>query len=279
VIDHNRVTNLQDPEAGAINVVTGGENRVAHNSLTGNSGDGVDLFFDANSNRIEHNAIADGGDGILLLGPASDNRIRHNRIVRMQGAGIVVETADFAPGAPTGNEIAHNALAQTGDGIILFEAVDTEVTRNSVRGAGSFGDPTTAGFGILLDGVSDSLVSRNLVVGSRGPAISVGAAPDENPSSIAPTGNVVSRNNSSGNDGDGIRVVAVAQDTLLVRNAADRNGADGIHVQSPATTISRNTANHNANLGIEAVPGVVDGGKNKARGNGNPAQCTNVVCK
>jgi hypothetical protein len=35
----------------------------------------------------------------------------------------------------------------------------------------------------------------------------------------------------------------------------------------------------NADLGIEAVPGVIDGGGNKASGNGNPLQCSNVFCK
>jgi len=279
VIDHNRVTNLQDEEAGAINLVTGGGNRVTHNWLAGNAGDGIALFFDANSNRIEHNTITDGGGGILLLGPASDNQIRHNYIARIQNGGIVIETADFAPGTPTGNEIDRNCLVSTADGIILFEAASAEVTRNSVRGAGSFGDPTAIGFGIILDGVSDSLVSRNSVFGARGPAISVGAAPDENPSSLTPTGNVLSRNTSTGNDVDGIRVLAVAQDTLLKRNTANRNGDDGIDVESSTTTLTRNTANDNGDLGIEAVPGVIDGGKNKARGNGNPAQCTNVVCR
>ena len=33
-----------------------------------------------------------------------------------------------------------------------------------------------------------------------------------------------------------------------------------------------------AGLGIEAVAGVTDGGGNKAAGNGNPLQCTNVRC-
>ncbi len=47
----------------------------------------------------------------------------------------------------------------------------------------------------------------------------------------------------------------------------------------PGTTIARNKANNNADLGIEAVPGVTDGGGNKASGNGNPAQCVNVQCK
>jgi hypothetical protein len=35
----------------------------------------------------------------------------------------------------------------------------------------------------------------------------------------------------------------------------------------------------NAELGINAVLGVIDGGGNKAHGNGNPAQCTNVACE
>jgi hypothetical protein len=35
----------------------------------------------------------------------------------------------------------------------------------------------------------------------------------------------------------------------------------------------------NADLGIEAVPGVIDGGGNKAGGNRNPLQCSNVFCE
>jgi hypothetical protein len=50
-------------------------------------------------------------------------------------------------------------------------------------------------------------------------------------------------------------------------------------VDSAATTLTRNTANRNHDLGIEAVPGVTDGGGNRARGNGNPLQCTNIDCR
>ena len=45
-----------------------------------------------------------------------------------------------------------------------------------------------------------------------------------------------------------------------------------------STIITGNVAVHNADLGIEAIPGVVDGGGNHAAGNGNPAQCINVMC-
>ena len=49
-------------------------------------------------------------------------------------------------------------------------------------------------------------------------------------------------------------------------------------VRSAATTITRNTANANGDLGIEAVPGVKDGGGNVAHHNGDRRQCTNIVC-
>ena len=46
-----------------------------------------------------------------------------------------------------------------------------------------------------------------------------------------------------------------------------------------STTLTQNTANANRDVGIEAVPRVTDGGGNKASGNGNQLQCTNVICK
>jgi len=73
---------------------------------------------------------------------------------------------------------------------------------------------------------------------------------------------------------DGILVNAGATATLIARNSADRSGHDGIETDAPGTTLSRNSANRNHDLGMEAVPGVIDGGGNHAFGNGNPAQCT-----
>ena len=54
-----------------------------------------------------------------------------------------------------------------------------------------------------------------------------------------------------------------------------RAAGDGIQLLGPSTgletsTLTNNTANRNGNLGIEAVPGVNDGGGNHAAGNGNP---------
>ena len=66
---------------------------------------------------------------------------------------------------------------------------------------------------------------------------------------------------------------------VVSHNRTDRNGRDGIYVEVPSTTITRNFASFNGDLGIEGVTGVTDGGKNRARANGNPAQCVGVYCK
>jgi hypothetical protein len=57
------------------------------------------------------------------------------------------------------------------------------------------------------------------------------------------------------------------------------NTDDGIEVDNPATTLTRNRANRNGDLGIEATPRVVDGGRNRAARNGNTAECTNLACR
>jgi hypothetical protein len=259
-------------------------NVVARNWVSGGQGFGILVFFSGNS-RVVENRLSDVGEGILVSGGSSNALVKDNAIVRAQGAGIVVESCcpegpdgPTEPDVPTDVQITDNTFTKVADGIILFETNRAVVRRNSVLGSGMFGDPTTLGFGIWLDGVSDSVVDHNWVLGSRGPAISVGAAPDEDPSALVPTGNVVSMNAALSRDKDGIRVVAAAVDTTVERNSASGNGGDGINVQSPSTTITRNSANRNADYGIEAVPDAIDGGGNHARGNGNPAQCIGITC-
>ena len=53
---------------------------------------------------------------------------------------------------------------------------------------------------------------------------------------------------------------------------------DGFDVGSPRRRTTANRAIRNADLGIEAVPGVLDAGGNSARHNGDPRQCTNIRC-
>ena len=96
---------------------------------------------------------------------------------------------------------------------------------------------------------------------------------------------ILTRNLVFENASDGILVQST--NGLIDRNRSERNGDDGIDVDvgpfSPPhgvpVTISNNFASFNGDLGIEAFPGVTDGGGNKAHWNGNPAQCLNVRCK
>jgi hypothetical protein len=77
---------------------------------------------------------------------------------------------------------------------------------------------------------------------------------------------------------DGIYVASGAANNVLVANSASGAADDGIDVEEPSTTLARNRAFGNADLGIEAVPGVIDGGGNRAWDNGNPLQCLNIAC-
>jgi hypothetical protein len=76
-----------------------------------------------------------------------------------------------------------------------------------------------------------------------------------------------------GTDSDG-----TVTGTILEANLVIGSGHDGINVARAATTVTRNLALRNANLGIEAIPGVADGGGNHAFGNGNPLECINIAC-
>ena len=89
--------------------------------------------------------------------------------------------------------------------------------------------------------------------------------------------NVVQANVVDQSTGQGIQVNADAADSRVLKNYVSRNGIDGIHVESATTTITRNDARKNTALGINA-PGAIDGGGNKAKGNGDPLQCVGVVC-
>ena len=276
----NHITDNRVKDSGGI-VVCCGEatdgNLVARNWVSGGQGFGILVFFSGNS-RVVENRLSEVDEGILISGASSHALVKDNAIVRAQGAGVVVEACcDEESDVPTDVRIIDNTFTKLADGVILFETDRPVIRGNSVIGAGTFGDPEAFGFGIVLDGVSDALVHRNLVAGGKGPGIAIGA-PEFNPSSRPLADNVIAGNTVSRHGGDGISVDATAENTSLERNDANRNGADGIHVMSPSTTITRNSANRNGNYGIEAVPGATDGGGNQARGNGNPAQCIGVAC-
>jgi len=128
--------------------------------------------------------------------------------------------------------------------------------------------------GIVIDISFDVVVRHNLIADNSGSGL---LALDSN--TVRITGNDALRN-----AGDGIHFGGEVTSSVAEGNVASGNGDDGIEVaefvvgETP-DTLARNLATYNGDLGIEAVAGTLDGGGNRAFGNGNPLQCLNIVCK
>jgi hypothetical protein len=115
------------------------------------------------------------------------------------------------------------------------------------------------------------VIARNSIRDASGNAITVGFG--------RAIYNVASRNRIHGAGWDGLRVFVKAKHSFLGHNVALGAKDDGLDVNNPKTKLTRNEARRNGDLGIEAVRGVIDGGGNRASGNGDPHQCTHIACK
>ena len=254
-----------------ININGGSANRVSRVWLSQQSGLGL-LVANTSHTRVVHNHLSDIGDGHgtgIQLYRADYNQVRGNS-VRGAGDGISLDVSSH-------NRVESNRSSHNGAGIGLFDAS----LRNLIRSNRTdFNEDT----GVLLDGGDDhNVLSHNSASGNGFAGIGVG-----NSNHVR-----VSRNHTNNNPGSGI-AVGDADGTLVVGNVANHNGFspygctpecpllnDGINVTDTAagTTLTRNKANYNSDLGIDAPTGVTDGGHNSARHNGNPEECRPVNCR
>jgi len=238
---------------------------------------------------VEGNAVSHSGGGVVAQ--ASDHiAIEGNVVQDNPGWGIVLQEsteshvganttshneAGVALDAADANQVSSNLVSYNDDGIIVLGNANT-ITDNQVFDAS--GCKKSCGYGISLEGGAGNLIARNDVRRTLSDGIRIDAFVPE-----VPTVDNVVRDNlvtdatvdglSIGTDGQG-----TVSGTLIEGNAATGSGDDGFDIRRPVATLTANTANDNFDLGIEAVPGVVDGGGNTASGNGNPLQCTNVLC-
>jgi parallel beta-helix repeat protein len=262
----NRVSGVSSSHnvLGGLLMIGSTGSRIERNSISGNglTTDQAGLIvFDSSDLRIERNSVVRNGDiGMFLIG-ISDSRVRRNSVSSNPEAGVILDG--------TGNELSRNRAFENGDNLVLA-GDDNVVTRNEA-------DDALVGFGILVDGGDRNLVKGNDVDGAAQDGIRVTAF---DPDTTGPAvDNVIRDNEVEHAQLDGILVDETAPGSLVERNVASDAGDDGIDVEASATTLARNTAKRNGDFGIEAVPGVIDGGGNRAFGNGNPAQCLNVACK
>jgi len=184
------------------------------------------------------------------------NRVHHNAVgVRYAGCNGTISDNLIERNTEVGVDIedhgrvvvSSNTIDRSGDaGVYAEYMADVHVLANRIT--------RNAGNGVHLDGGT----------GPYGP------------------GGVVRDNRVARNGADGVRATGV-WNVLVERNRTDRNGDDGIDVDvgeyGGPITVRGNRAFFNFDLGIEADPGTIDGGGNRARHNGNPAQCVGVSCK
>jgi len=248
-------------------------NRIVHNHLYGNGcGDGIGLNT-ARGNLIADNRAHDNGGGIGLC-CSQDNVVRDNVVTHNSEHGISI-CCDGGANLIEGNEVTDNDAA----GIkVSFNAEGALIRRNHVAGNGD---------DIVIDEASGNTIAGNLVSDALGcpfcdPPNGFGilVVADANDNTIV--GNIIARTKQ-----DGIRVLdfdpadpenPVPSGTVMRANLVSRGGHDGIRTDSAAAVLTGNAAFFNHDLGIEAVPGVTDGGGNQARHNGDPAQCVGVTC-
>jgi parallel beta-helix repeat protein len=217
-------------------------------------------LVNASDNVIRRLEASANLEGISLDGhTATGNVIARTVLTDNLFTGIRLSDAYALNVAAGHNELRKNTAFQNGTGIVIGGYGDGNViSRNRLFENGR---------GILLsDSFGRSLVAKNAIFRNAGAGID----------SIELQNTRIERNKVIANGSDGIEIDD--HNNIIQANVANGNGDDGIDVPAE-NAVTRNTANRNADLGIEATPGVIDGGGNKARRNGNPLQCTNVVCR
>jgi len=237
------------------------------------TGDGI--VGDTRDNTIRHNAVSgSGGAGIAIFsdGSAQRNVITENEVSGSSGTGIVLEGADA-------NEVSDNRVSRNPDDIVVT-GNHNAITDNTATDALGCADPD-CGFGIGIVGGTGNLIARNDVRRTAQDGIALTSFADE-----APTVDTIGRDNrvrdaardgfSVGTTGDGDPSAITGG--LLENNTAIASGDDGFDIRSLASTLTSNLAVSSGDLGMFAVPGVIDGGHNTAHANANPLQCLGITC-
>jgi len=235
---------------------------------------------------IEGGTVRDFGLGMVVV-RAKRNRLRHVAAVENAFEGIVIFRSVRT--RVQGSSASRNGVGNSRPGIALAESDNNRITGNTMSGNGDLGLFMAASDhnlirhnrarrnpegGMIIEGDRNEIVGNRLVRNGGGILITI-----VNRGGTA-VGNVVSRNVVRHTRASGISVdCCVPKRTLISGNLVVGSGRAGIAIGSRSTTITENRAVRNGGLGIKAVKGVIDGGGNRASGNGDPRQCVNVTCR
>ena len=219
------------------------------------------------------------GDGIGLFG--SDHlKILGNKVRRNRGPGIHVN--DSNENLIKGNVFSRNSLAVSLDRADHNRVRSNRCNRNdacvlvggSSRNVIARNHIHKGGDGIAIEKGHGNVVARNYIAGPHKSGVYLGL---DRPA-IGGRDTIVRRNVVRASGKDAFLVRTEDRHSRLKRNVAIGARDDGFEVESRSAKLTRNEAKRNGDLGVEAVRGVIDGGGNRASGNGDLRQCTNIVC-
>jgi parallel beta-helix repeat protein len=266
-VSHNRLLGISSSgnECCGLGFFRGTRSLVRNSSGSG-SEDANGMFLIASHHvRVLDNSFRNNGDEGIFVLDSTHNLIKGNLFSRNKFVGIVLERSDR-------NQVRRNRSVRDGEvGIYVAPGNRNVIARNRVshvrRSRGH-------GRAIEVDGGDHNVIARNSVRDTEENAIIVGCGPCP-----AVAGTVVRRNHIRGAGEDGVHLGGKARHTLLKRNHAFGAKDDGLDANHPTTKLTRNEARRNGDLGIEAARGVIDGGGNRASGNGDAGQCVHVTCR
>jgi parallel beta-helix repeat protein len=218
-------------------------------------GDGLGLFG-SHRVRIVHSSFRRNALGIHIS-DSPDNVIKKNRLSRNSDFAILVEA--------NRNRIRRNRCVRNSACVLVAQGNANVIARNRVLRGES---------GLAVERGRANVIARNVIRRARRAGIYLGL----NDPPLGGSHNIVRRNRIGRSAGDAFAVREEDHHSRLWRNVATRSGDDGFDIASRSAKLTRNRAWRNGDLGIEAVRGVIDGGGNIARHNGDPRQCKNIVC-
>jgi parallel beta-helix repeat protein len=263
-VQHNRLLGISTSRNRVVGIQFFGSSRLLVRNCSGNrttahEGAGLGLFATRHVRVLNGTFRHNAQHGIITADNSANNLIKRNVFSHNGAEAILLEGGESF-------QIRHNQVVRNGGGITLGPGSDNVIKRNHVSRARD---------GIRIEKGHGNLVAHNVVVHDRHAGIRLGLKQFR---SSGGAHNVVRRNLVRDSRVDDFLVVSKARHSLLKGNVARGAGDDGFDIESRSIKLTRNLAVRNGDLGIEAVRGVNDGGGNVARHNGDPRQCTNIVC-
>ena len=226
------------------------------------------------------------GDGLVVA--------RSNIVINLHGHTIDGRGRRGTAGVRIHNfhgvTVKFGVIRQFGRGIWVVHAGDNKIQSNVVSGSfdeGIFVNETSPRVLIQGNRISWSGTRSHAAwadgVDARGAGVTVVANSvrhsNDDGIDVNGAGATIDGNNVAGSVHDGFDIDSAT--ALVQNNTSTSNHDDGIGVgrNGSNVTIRNNVANSNTDLGIQPIAGTaIDGGGNRASGNGDPRQCVRISC-